>query len=217
MSLLDTVKAIVKRHFVSGVLVVVPLILTYMVLKFLFDAVDGLLQPLLHHVVGRYIPGLGVLTTLLLIVLAGFFTRNFVGARLYRLGEGLLVRMPLIRPIYSATKQLLEAIALPSEESFKEVALVEYPRRGAYALCFVAKRISIELKGETSDHVTVFVPSTPTPVSGIVLVVPAADILSVNMTVEEGVKFLVSGGVASPSTLQCQVRSSSNQNREVTK
>lgn len=217
MSLLGTIKAIVKRHFVSGVLVVVPLILTYIVLKFLFDAVDGLLQPLLHRIVGLYVPGLGILTTLLLIVLAGFFTRNFVGAWLYRLGESLLERMPLIRPIYSAAKQLLEAIALPTVDSFKEVALVEYPRRGAYALCFVAKRISMELEGKTTDHVTVFVPSTPTPVSGIVLVVPVADVLSVNMTVEEGIKFLVSGGVASPSTLRCQRKSSSNQNREVAK
>lgn len=217
MSLLDTIKAIVKRHFISGVLVVVPLILTYLVLKFLFDAVDGLLEPLLHRVVGWYIPGLGFLTTLLLIVLAGFFTRNFVGARLYRLGESLLTRMPLIRPIYSATKQLLEAIAMPNVESFKEVALVEYPRRGAYALCFIAKRVSMELQGETTEHVTVFVPSTPTPVSGIVLVVPVADVLTVNMTVEEGVKFLVSGGVASPSTFRCKLKSSSNKDREVAK
>ena len=217
MKLLDTVKAIVKRHFVSGVLVVVPLILTYLVLKFLFEAVDGLLQPLLHRVVGWHVPGLGIVTTILLIILAGFFTRNFVGARLYRLGESILVRMPLIRPIYSAAKQLLEAIALPNVESFKEVALVEYPRRGAYALCFVAKRLSMEIKGETSEHVTVFVPSTPTPVSGIVLVVPASDVLSVNMTVEEGVKFLVSGGVASPSTLHCQPQRSSSENREVVK
>lgn len=217
MSLLDTIRAIIKRHFVSGVLVVVPLILTYIVLRFLFEAVDGLLQPLLYRLVGWYIPGLGILTTLLLIILAGFFTRNIVGARLYRIGERVLDRLPLIRPIYSAAKQLLEAIATPSVDSFKEVALVEYPRRGAYALCFVAKRISMELNGVTSEHVTVFVPSTPTPVSGIVLVVPAADVLSVNMTVEEGVKFLVSGGVASPTTLQCKVRNISNDNREVAK
>jgi uncharacterized membrane protein len=217
MNLLDTIKAIVKRHFVSGVLVVVPLILTYLVLKFLFEAVDGLLQPLLFHVVGWYVPGLGIVTTILLIILAGFFTRNFIGARLYRLGESILERMPLIRPIYSAAKQLLEAIALPTVDSFKEVALVEYPRRGAYALCFVAKRLLVEIDGETTEHVTVFVPSTPTPVSGIVLVVPIAEVMSVNMTVEEGVKFLVSGGVASPSIFKCQKKRSSNQNSEVVK
>ena len=217
MNLLDTIKAIVKRHFVSGVLVVVPLILTYLVLKFLFEAVDGLLQPLLFRVVGWYVPGLGVVTTILLIILAGFFTRNFIGARLYRLGESILGRMPLIRPIYSAAKQLLEAIALPTVDSFKEVALVEYPRRGVYALCFVAKRPVVEIDGETRVYVTVFIPSTPTPVSGIVLLVPIAEVMSVNMTVEEGVKFLVSGGVASPSILKCQKQKSSNQNSEVVK
>ncbi|MDH3890822.1 MAG: DUF502 domain-containing protein [candidate division Zixibacteria bacterium] len=217
MKLLDTVKAIVKRHFVSGVLVVVPLILTYLVLKVLFEVVDGLLEPALHRVVGWYYPGLGIVTTILLIILAGFFTRNLVGARLYRLGDSILVRMPLIRPIYSAAKQLLEAIALPTVDSFKEVALVEYPRRGAYALCFVAKRPVMEINGETSQYVTVFVPSTPTPVSGIVLVVPASEVMAVNMTVEEGVKFLVSGGVASPTTFQCRPQSSSNEKREVVK
>ncbi len=217
MTLLNTVFTVVKRHFVSGVLVVVPLILTYLVLKFLFEAVDGILQPILHAVLGYFVPGLGVVTTILLIILAGFFTRNIVGARFYRMGERVLVRMPIIRPIYSAAKQLLEAIALPTVQSFKEVALVEYPRRGVYALCFIAKRVRLGSDEESRECVSVFVPSTPTPISGIVIIVPADEVRPVAMTVEEGIKFLVSGGVASPSTIQFRSHNNPKENREVVK
>jgi uncharacterized membrane protein len=202
MSSVNNIATVIKRYFISGVLVVVPLILTYIVLKFLFEAVDGILQPVIHRVFGYFVPGLGVFTTVLLIILAGVLTRNFVGARLYSMGDRLLVRMPIIRPVYSAAKQLLEAVTIPSVKSFTEVALVEYPRRGVYALCFIVKRIDLELNGETRRFATVFVPSTPTPVSGVVIMVPADEVTPVNMTLEEGVKFLVSGGVASPELIK---------------
>jgi len=205
----------VKRYFLSGVLVVVPVILTYIVLKFLFEGIDGILQPFLHKALGYYVPGLGVLTTVLVIVLAGVLTRNFVGARLYKRGDRLLIRMPIIRPIYSAAKQLLEALTLPSNRSFREVALVEYPRRGAFALCFVSKRIHVQVDGETRKFATVFVPSTPTPVSGVVIIVPADEVIPVKMTVEEGVKFLVSGGVASPEFIRGTSIPARQQEREV--
>jgi len=201
MSVTSKVLDTVKRHFISGVLVVVPLILTFIVLRFLFEAVDGILEPILHNLLGYYRTGLGLLTTVLIILLAGLLTRNLVGHRLYRLGERLLVRIPLIRPIYSASKQLLEAMALPNQQSFKEVALIEYPRKGVFQLCFVARRINIKEGEASATYVTCFVPSTPTPVSGMVVLVPVNEVMTLNMTVEEGIKFLVSGGVASPDML----------------
>jgi len=194
--------AIVKRQFISGMLVVVPLILTYLVLKFLFDAIDGILQPLIEGVVGYYVPGLGVITTILLILLAGFFTRNFIGARIYRMGDRILERMPIIRPIYSAAKQLLEAIAQPTHQSFKAVVLIEYPRRGSWVLAFLSNRMEVDVGGEIRRLVSVFVPSTPTPISGMVILVPEDEAQLLEMTVEEGVKFLVSGGVASPGLIK---------------
>ena len=202
MSIVNTVFDVIKRHFISGVLVVVPFILTFIVLRFLFEAVDGILQPVLHGLLGYYRAGLGVLTTLLIILLAGFFTRNLIGARLYRLGDRLLIRMPLIRPIYSATKQLLEALTKSDTRSFKEVALIEYPRKGVFALCFVSQRVTIKVSGEIREFATCFVPSTPTPVSGMVVIVPVEQVISVDMTVEDAIKFLVSGGVASPHLIK---------------
>ncbi len=218
MSVFSTVTHIVRRNFVSGVLVVVPLILTYIVLRFMFEAVDGILKPVLMKLFEYYVPGLGILTTLLLIILAGFFTRSFLGSKIYGLGEKLLARMPIIRPIYSSAKQLLEAVAMPSVKSFKEVVLIEYPRRGVYALCFVSKTVTIvNREGGHDEFATVFVPSTPTPVSGMVIMVPISEIFHLEMSVEDGVKFLVSGGVASPDLIKNRSVAATNENGEVIK
>ncbi|KAA3633196.1 MAG: DUF502 domain-containing protein [Calditrichaeota bacterium] len=199
---LNKLITILKRHFVSGVLVVVPIILTYLVIKFLFETVDNILQPLIVRLFGYSLPGLGLITTLLLIILAGIFTRNIIGKKFFKLGDFFLHKMPIIRPIYSAAKQLLEALTVSNIKSFKEVVLVEYPRKNCYALGFLSNRIEIESKGE---RVAVFVPSTPTPVSGMVVLVAPEEILHINMSVEEGVKFLVSGGVVSPEFMKKRV------------
>lgn len=198
---MSSVWSALKRYFISGVLVVVPIILTYIVLKFLFDVVDGILSPLLNRIFGYYVTGLGLFTTLLIIILAGVLTRNFFGARLYHLGDRLLRRMPVIRPIYSAAKQLLESLA-GTGTSFKEVGLIEYPRLGSYSICFVANRLMIKRDGRELEHVVAFIPSTPTPVSGMVVLIPSHEVTILEMTVEEAVKFLVSGGVVSPATVQ---------------
>ena len=204
MSLLSETTAILKRYFLSGVLVVVPIILTYIVLKFLFETIDGILQPFIHRLLGYYIPGLGVFSTILIIILAGVLTRNVIGNWIYRRGDNILARLPIIRPIYSSAKQLLEAVAAPSMSSFKEVTLIEYPRKGLHALGFISHRIEMRLNDEIGKYAVVFIPSTPTPVSGMVVVVPEKEAVTVNMTVEEGIKFLVSGGVASPSLIDRQ-------------
>lgn len=206
MSAVSTVIDTVKRYFISGVLVVVPVILTFIVLRFLFQAVDGILETYLHDILGYYRTGLGVLTIALLILLFGVLTRNWIGRRIYRAGDRLLVRMPVIRPIYSAAKQLLEAVATTAEGgSFKEIGLVEYPRKGSYQMCFVSRRLELNIGGERRRFMSVFVASTPTPVSGMVVIVPADEVVLLDMTVEDGIKFLVSGGVASPALLNEKV------------
>lgn len=207
--------AAVKRYFLSGVLVVVPIILTYIVLRFLFSTIDDILRPALEHLLGYSLPGLGLVTTLLLILLAGVITRSFIGHKIYQLGDRLLARLPIIRTVYLAAKQLLEAIAGPSIESFKETALVQYPRQGTWALGFISNRISYQFKSGSGKYVSVFIPSTPTPISGMVVLVPESDIILLTMTVEEAVKFLVSGGVASPALLQQRTGSTGGSKREV--
>jgi uncharacterized membrane protein len=189
------------------VLVVVPVILTYLVLRFLFEAVDGILGNYLHGILGYYRTGLGVLTILLLILLFGVLTRNFIGNKIYRIGDSLITRVPLIRPIYSAAKQLLEGLTASSHRgSFKEVGLVQYPRKGVYQIGFISRdEVSINVTGDQRDYTIVFVPSTPTPVSGNVVLVPREEVVRLDMSVEDAIKFLVSGGVASPTLLKDRI------------
>lgn len=200
MSLYHRIRDILKRNFISGALVVAPLILTFILLKFLFETIDGVLAPFVEHFFGYSIPGLGLITTILLILLIGFFTCNLVGANFLRRGEKLLNRFPGVRTIYSAAKQLVEGVTLPNKHAFKQVVLVEYPRHGAYALAFLVKRPNLDIddNGTPTPLACLFVPSTPTPVSGMVILVPPEDVVLLDMTIEEGFKFLVSGGIASP-------------------
>lgn len=198
MSVLGTFVDVIKRHFISGVLVVVPLILTYWVLSFLFTAIDGILQPPIHSLIGFYVPGLGIGTTILLIMLAGFFTRNIVGARIYSIGDKLLTKVPLIRPIYLSAKQVLTALTNGNNDTFKEVCLIEYPRQGVWVLGFVSGYSMGDFGSETKRYARVFIGSTPTPVTGWTVLLPEDELFRVNMTVEDGIKFLVSGGVVAP-------------------
>lgn len=206
MSAFANVWTQVKKYFISGVLVVVPFILSFLVLRFLFETVDGILGPILNHLLGYYRSGLGLLTTLLIILLAGILTRNLIGAQLYHLSDRLLAKIPLIRPIYSSSKQLLESLAKTDATSFQEVALIEYPRRGLYSLCLVSRRNHIVVDGVDREYCVCFVPSTPTPVTGMTVVIPSEDVTPIDMTIEEGVKFFVSGGAVSPDVLRNRAR-----------
>ncbi len=204
MSVFSGAANIIKRYFLSGVLVVVPVILTYLVLRLLFSTVDDILQPVITKLFGFAIPGLGLVTTLVIIIIAGIITRNFLGAQIYHLGDRFLNGMPLVRPVYSAAKQLLEAMAGSSSTSFKEVALVEYPRVGIYAIGFITHRLEIAVDGSRDPYIAVFIPSTPTPMTGNVALVPADKAYVLDMTVEQGVKYLVSGGAASPDLIHAR-------------
>jgi uncharacterized membrane protein len=203
MSILQIIKDVIRRQFLSGVLVVVPLILTYVVLRFLFESIDGILSPIVQRLFGYHVWGLGIIFTLLLILLTGFFTRNLVGAKLYRCGDKVLTRTPIIRIFYLAAKQLIEAITRPHISSFKEVVMIEYPRKGTYALGFATARVRLD-KSTDKKYIGVFIPSTPTPVSGIVIFVPEEEVKSTELTIEEGIKMIVSGGIVAPKSIMAE-------------
>ena len=202
MSFTSAVMPPLKRYFLSGVLVVVPLIITFVVLRFFFESVDGILRPLIDKLLGFSVPGLGFAATLILIFFVGIVTHNYIGGQLLRFWEKILNHVPMIRPVYSGAKQLLEATTSSSASSFKEVAVIEYPRLGVYSLCFVSQYIEFDVSGQPRKFASVFVPSTPTPVTGWSLLLPCEQVTLVDMSVESGIKFLVSGGVVSPHTLK---------------
>lgn len=194
-----------RRHFMGGVLITVPVVVTLYVLYFLFQKIDGLLSPLLARVLGYSIPGMGLIATVSLIILAGILTHySAFGTRLYALGEILFIRTPLVRAIYSAVKQLVEAFTLPQKKMFDQVVLIEYPRKGILTVAFASSSVMLAVNGTQAEYLTVFVPSTPTPVTGWMVLVPREDIISVDLTIEEAVKILMSGGIATPKEVRCR-------------
>lgn len=191
-----------RRTFLSGVLIAVPVIVTIFVLHFLFTIVDGVLSPLVGRILGYSVPGMGLVATILLILLIGILGRNVLGSRLVGIGERLIERMPVARTVYMAAKQLVEAVARPEAKRFNRTVLIEYPRRGLYTIGFASGRTRLTTNGQDDRLVAVFVPSTPTPVTGYVVLVPVGDVIELTMSAEEAIKFLVSGGLAAPPTLQ---------------
>ncbi len=202
-------KDVLRRQFLSGMLVVVPLILTYVVLRFLFDTIDGILSPYIVKFLGYSIPGLGIIFTILIILLTGFFVRSIIGASIYKRGDNLLTKLPIVRIFYLAAKKLIEALAQPSNEAFKEVVMFEYPRRGIWAIGFLTSKIKfVNGSDDEIELVGVFVPSTPTPISGIVIFAPRKDVVTLDITIEAGLKLLVSGGIVAPSLIKKRVQPS---------
>ena len=197
-SLGKLLKSNVRNRLLGGMLVVVPLGATIILLKFVFITLDGFLAPLLIRFLGYTVPGLGLLVMLLGLYLLGALTANVLGRRVLGFGENLVTKVPLVRGIYSSSKLLVESLATPSgNEPFSSVVLIEYPRRGLYTLAFLTNENVCQL--QNGDHmVSVFVPTTPNPTSGFMLLLSEQDVIPSSFTVEEGVKMVVSGGIIAP-------------------
>ena len=188
-----------KTFFATGLLVILPTVITIFVLWKLFVFIDSITRPYLARFVGYYIPGLGIIVTLLVIFLVGMLTANVLGKRLVAWGDSIVGRIPLVRFIYLGIKQLLEALSLGRKNLFREVVLVEYPRKGIYTLGFVPSECKGEIQEVTrEDLVNIFIFTTPNPTSGMLIMVPKEEVTPLKMTVEEGLKFVVSGGIIAP-------------------
>lgn len=200
-----------RNIFVTGLLTITPLVVTVYVLYLLFATVDGILAGPLAQLFGRRIPGLGFVATLVLIYLIGLLMTNLVGQQLVATGEKVLSRVPIVKGIYGGSKQLVDAVSLPAKGSFSTVVLVEYPRREMYMVGFITRQDSGTL--QDADRVdtlaNVFIPNTPNPASGRFVMVPKRDLIPVSITVEEGLKLIISGGFVSPRTIR-SVRSASS-------
>jgi len=193
---------------VTGILILIPVAVTGFVLVQIFRLMDGLFAPVLSRVLGRalgaeapvHIPGLGLLLTLLLILVIGWLSTNVAGRRVLRSGERLVLRLPVARSIYGATKGILEALSKDQGEAFKRVVLVEYPKKDLFAIGFVTGGARWgQINERLADLLLVFVPTTPNPTSGFLLLVPRAEAIDLPVTVEEGVRMVVSGGILLPA------------------
>ncbi|HTS01552.1 MAG TPA: DUF502 domain-containing protein [Thermoanaerobaculia bacterium] len=185
----------VRRHLTAGVLLIVPVAVTVAVLRFLFGLLDGWFQPVAAALFGREIPGLGVLLTVVLVWITGVLSTNFAGKKLLELFDRLLENLPLVKTVYSASKQLVEAVSPGGRRAFRRVVLVEFPKKGTFALGFVTGDGVGPLPGDT---LSIYVPTALNPTSGFLVFARESDILDPRLTVEEGVKLVVSGGVVRP-------------------
>ena len=195
-----------RAYFFAGVLVTAPAAITFYVAWVFIDFIDRQVTPWLPP---RYnpetylpfgVPGLGLLMLVLGLTAIGALTAGFLGHVLVRTGERLLARMPVIRSIYGAVKQIIETVLRQQSNAFRDVVVLEYPRKGLWVLGFITAPASSEIRKRTAgDMVSVFIPTTPNPTSGFLLFVPQSELIFLSMTVEEGIKMVISGGIVIPS------------------
>lgn len=194
-----------RKYFVTGLLIWVPLAITIWVLNLIIGSMDQSLQLLPHRwqprqLFGFNVPGLGVLLTVLVVFITGLFTRNIIGQRLLDYWERLLGRIPIVRSIYSSVKQVSDTILGPNGQAFRRALLVQYPRHGAWTIAFQTGAPSAEIRRLIpGEMVSVYVPTTPNPTSGFFLMVPRDEVIELSMTVDEALKYVVSMGVVTPA------------------
>ena len=194
-----------RRHFLAGILVTSPILITvyvtWLIVTFIDAQVAGLLPNSLDFTkqLPHQIPGLGLIISIVVITFIGAITPGFIGRTLLKVGERILDNTPVVRSIYSAIKQIMETVMSTNSESFREVVLVEYPRKGIWVIGFVTGETKGEvqsLKKETL--INVFIPTTPNPTSGFLLFLPKKDLMYMKMKVEDAVKMVISGGIVTP-------------------
>ncbi len=194
-----------KRYFITGLLIWVPLGMTAWVLKFLIDTMDqsllllpDSLQP--ENLLGMNIPGIGTVLTLLVVLVTGLLTTNIIGQKLVSFWEGVLWRIPVVKSIYWSIKQVSDTLFSSQGEAFRKALLVQYPREGLWTIAFMTGQpggdVINHLKGE---YISVYVPTTPNPTSGFFLMMPKSDVIELDMSVDTALKYIISMGVVSPN------------------
>ena len=185
----------IRSTLIAGVLILVPIAITYILLKWVFDNIDGLLQPLLEGITDRHIPGLGLLVLLIIVYLLGLVWTKRLGRRSIRTLQLFLLKIPLIGAIYGPARKLIESFTGESAAGFKRVVVVEYPKQGTWMIGFLTG-ISNVVPGTTMG--VIYLPTAPTPNSGWVAMVPIQNIYDTTMTVREAMSMVLSGGISSP-------------------
>ena len=198
------VMSLLRRYILAGLLVWLPLIATFVVFRFIIDLLDKTLTFLPNEyqpsvLLGVNIPGMGVVFSVVIVILTGFIASNFLGHQLVNLWEAIVRRIPLVRTIYISVKQVLTSLFSSGEQSFRKVMLVEYPRRGLWHIAFLTGDHFEPAEQEAGKPVyTLFIPTTPNPTSGFLIIAPCDDVVELNMSIDEALKMVISLGVMRP-------------------
>jgi uncharacterized membrane protein len=194
----------VKKYLITGLLIWIPLVITIWVLKVIFDALDQslLLLPIelrTESWLGVHIPGLGVLLTVAVVLLTGVFATNFFGARLVEIWHDILHRIPVVNSIYSSVKQISDTLFSSSGQAFRKALLVQWPREGMWTIAFLTGTPSGEVASYLPpESVAVYVPTTPNPTGGYFVIVARKDVIELEMSVDQALKYIISMGVVPP-------------------
>ena len=193
-----------KKYFITGLLIWIPLVITIWVLKVIFDALDQslLLLPVsfqTEHWLGVHIPGLGAILTLVVVFLTGVFARNFFGARLIELWHDILNRIPVVSSIYSSVKQISDTLFSSSGQAFRKALLVQWPQEGMWTIAFLTGTPGGDVVNYLpQDCLSVYVPTTPNPTGGYFVIVRRSQIIELDMSVDQALKYIISMGVVPP-------------------
>ncbi len=196
-----------RNYLITGIIVAAPLTITVYLVAYIVNFVDGVVKPWIPAAWNPEtyapfpLPGIGVVVAIVGLVLLGFLTANIFGRTILKLGESILSRMPLIRNVYAALKQIFETALSERSHTFRRAGLVEYPRKGLWAVVFIATDVKGEISnklGDGDDAISVFLPTTPNPTSGFLLFVPRSQVLILDMTVEDAAKLVISAGLITP-------------------
>lgn len=202
-TLQKSVLAQLRTTFLRGIGVMIPLVLTFWFFRALLNAIDGIFSPILETWVGMHIPGLGFAAMLAMILIVGLFTRNLVGRLFFAWFENLLRSIPFVRSVYTAVKDLVGAFALDGKgKTFRQVVMIEYPRKGLFTVGFVTNEMPYRGPGRSHrTFLNVYIPNPPNPTSGVLILVPKKDAVELALTVEQGLKLVLSGGIVIPDLL----------------
>ncbi len=197
--MLSTLRHHLQNKFIAGVVIVLPIGVTVVLLGMMFNWLDGLFAPIAFRLVDRHIPGLGIISTILIIFCVGLLVTNIVGRAFVTFGETFVAKIPFIRNVYSGAKQFLETLTLEQRKAFTQVILIEYPQKGNYTIGFVTGDSTGEIQEKFSEpFLNVFIATTPNPTTGFLLLVPKKEVTVLPISVEDGIKMVVSGGIIYP-------------------
>ncbi len=200
MNIWQKIKSNIKNNLVPGIIVVVPIVISIVVLKWLIDFFDNLTSPLIQNYVHLYIPGLGIVVSIIFIYLVGLSTKNYIGRKLIQTGERLVIRIPVAKTVYFAVKQIIETITTREKRDAQSVVLIEYPRRGIYSIGLFNGTIKVTEADKTLGNVLII--TSINPASGFTVLVPMDEIQFIDMPIDQAMKLIVSGGIVKPSTIK---------------
>lgn len=193
-----------RSYLLAGLVVWLPILITIGVLRFIIELLDNTLalvpkayQP--EQLIGHYIPGLGVILSLIILLVTGVIATNYLGQRLVGWGESILSRIPLVRTIYKTVKQVIHTVLSTNSEAFRKVVLIEYPRKGLWSIAFQTGSANAVINNKVKDDmISLFMPTTPNPTSGFLIMLPRSDVMELDMSIDEALKLIISLGVMPP-------------------